>query len=184
MSDEPCPREAEVLRACESGDLVPLRPAPAGVGAASGERVLPPHSSTSELRAHLDTCESCREVAAVTRVLMLSVEAESAQPLPDAADIWWRAQWQARQDARTRAMRPIETMERAEPLVALVAVATLLVMRGDAIASRVFGWVASDATGHALQTLMPPAILPLLFVGVGLGGLVLLVGLGAVVAKD
>jgi hypothetical protein len=173
MTDDLCPREAEVLRACESGDWAGL-----------GEPALPSHSSQSELRAHLATCESCREVEAVTRVLMLSVEAESAEPIPDAADVWWRAQWQARQDARARAMRPLDTIERAEPLVALVAVATLLVMRGDVIASRIFGWVASDATGHALQTLMPPAILPLLFVGIGLGGLVLLVGLGAVVAKD
>lgn len=160
MSDDLCPREAEVLRACESGAW------PDG------------------LPDHLATCGSCREVQAVTRVLMLSVEAEAAEPLPDAADIWWRAQWQARQDARARAMRPLDTIERAEPLVALVAVATLLVMRGDAIASRAFSWLASDATGYALQTLMPPAILPLLFMGVGLGCLVLLVGLGAVAAKD
>lgn len=160
MTDDLCPREAEVLRACESGAW------PDG------------------LQGHLATCESCREVEAVTRVLMESIEVEAAEPMPDAADIWWRAQWQARQDAKARAMRPLDTIERAEPLVALVAVATLLVMRGDAIASRVFGWVASDATGHALQTLMPPAVLPLVLVGIGLGGLVLLVGLGAVLAND
>lgn len=160
MTDDVCPREAEVLRACESGNW------------AAG------------LQEHLATCESCREVEAVARVLMQAVDAEAAEPMPEAADIWWRAQWQARQDARARAMRPLDTMERAEPLVALVAVATLLVMRGDAIVSRVFGWVASDATGHALQALMPPAVLPLLLVGVGLGGLVLLVGLGAVLAND
>jgi hypothetical protein len=160
MTDDLCPREAEVLRACESGTW------PEGV------------------QGHLATCESCREVEAVTRALLLAVEADEAEPMPDAADIWWRAQWQARQDARARAMRPLDTIERAEPLVALVAVATLLAMRGDAIASRMFGWLASDATGHAVQALLPPAILPLLFVGVGLGGLVLLVGLGAVLASD
>jgi hypothetical protein len=31
---------------------------------------------------------------------------------------------------------------------------------------------------------MPPALLPLLIVGAGLGGVVLLVGLGAVLAND
>jgi hypothetical protein len=160
MTDDLCPREAEVLRACESGDW------PAG------------------LQAHLVACAACREVEAVTRVLLLEVEAEASEPLPAANDIWWRAQVQARQDATARAMRPLETIERAEPIAALVAVATLLVLRGDAIASRVSAWLATDATGHALQVAMPPALMPLLIIGAGLGGLVLLVGLGAVLAND
>ena len=121
----------------------------------------------------------------MTRALRLALGAEPAEAAQSADDIWWRAQWQARQDARARAMRPLETIERVEPLVALVAVATLLVLRGEAIASRAFAWpLAADATGHALQAVMPPAVLPLLIVGVGLGGLVLLVGLGAVLAND
>lgn len=164
MTDDLCPREAEVLRACESGEW-------AG-------------SSQSELRAHVETCQSCREVEAVARALRLALEAEPAEAGQSADDLWWQAQWQARQDARARAMRPLDTMDRVEPLVALVAVATLLVLRGDAIASRVFAWLAADATGHALQSVMPPAILPLLIVGAGIGGLVLLVGLGAVLASD
>ena len=45
-------------------------------------------------------------------------------------------------------------------------------------------WATSDATGQAVQALMPPALLPVLMVGALLGGLVLLVGLGAVVAND
>lgn len=184
MTDDLCPREAEVLRACESGEWAGLPPAPEGSGAPGGEPALPSGSSQSELRAHVATCEACREVEAVTRALRLALEAEPAEAARSADDIWWQAQWQARQEARARAMRPLETIERAEPLVALVAVATLLVLRGEAIASRVFAWLAADATGHALQTVMPPAVLPLLIVGVGLGGLVLLVGLGAVLASD
>ncbi len=160
MTGDLCPREAEVLRACESG-------------------VWP-----DEMRAHLATCEACREVEAVTQVLLRAVESEASEPLPAAEDVWWRAQWQARQEARARAMRPLEAIERAEPLVALVAIVSLLVLRGEAITSRVFAWLAADATSHALQTVMPPAILPLVFVGVGLGALILLVGLGAVLAND
>jgi hypothetical protein len=160
MTDDLCSREAEVLRACESGTW------------------------TSGLEQHLATCDSCREVETVARALRLAVAAEPATSVQDASAIWWRAQWQARQDARTRAMLPIDTIERAEPLVALVVVATLLVLRGEAIAGRVFAWLAADATGHALQSVMPPAILPLLIVGAGIGGLVLLVGLGAVLASD
>ena len=66
----------------------------------------------------------------------------------------------------------------------LVAVAMLLLMRGEVIASRVLAWLTSEATSHTLQAVMPPALLPLLIVGAGLGGLVLLVGLGAVMAND
>lgn len=156
MNEDPCPREAEVLRA----------------------------RWTPELRAHLDTCDACREVEAVTHVLRQTVEAEDDESIPGASDIWWRAQWQARQDATARALRPVDTLERAEPLIALVAVATLFVMRGEVIVSRVMSWLTTDATGHALQVVMPPALLPVFIAGAGLGGLVLLVGLGAVVARD
>ena len=160
MTDDLCPREGDVLRACESA----LWPA--------------------DLKAHVATCEACREVEAVATVLRAAVAEEPVEQVPSAHDIWWRAQWQAKQDARARAMRPLDRIERAEPLVALVAVATLLVLRGDALASRLLAWASSDGTGQALQAVMPPAILPILFVGVALGALVVIVGLGAVVARD
>ena len=160
MTDDLCPREADVLRACEAGDM------------------------PDALRQHVATCASCREVEAVTLALRVAVDAEAEQPLPDVSDIWWRAQWEARQDAASRAMRPLDTVERAEPLIALVAIATLVVMRGETIASRALAWFTSEATSQTLQAVMPPALLPLLIVGAGLGGLVLLVGLGAVMAND
>ena len=160
MTDDLCPREAEVLRAGESGEWTP------------------------ELKAHLVTCAACREVEAVTQVLRAAVDDEPASVGAPAEDIWWRAQWQARQEMRASAMRPLDTLERAEPLVALVAAATLLVLRGDAMASRLVAWATSDAAGQAMQALMPPALLPVLMLGALLGGLVLLVGLGAVVAND
>ena len=78
----------------------------------------------------------------------------------------------------------IDALERAEPLVALMAVATLLVVRGDAIAARVMAWASSEANGQVVQALMPSALMPVFMVGALLGGLVLLVGLGAVMAND
>ena len=160
MTDDLCPREAEVLRAGESGEW------------------------TSDLQAHLVTCSACREVEAVTQVLRAAVDDEPVSVGASAEDIWWRAQLQARQELRASAMRPLDTLERAEPLVALVAMVALLVLRGDAIASGLLAWVTRDATGQAVQALMPPALLPVLMLGALLGGLVLLVGLGAVVAND
>ena len=160
MTDELCPREAEVLRAGESGEWTP------------------------DLRAHLATCAACREVEAVTQVLRGVVDDEPVATGASADNIWWRAQWQARLEKRASAMRPLDTLERAEPLVALVGIATLLVLRGEAIASAFMAWATSDATGQTVQALMPPALLPVLMLGALLGGLVLLVGLGAVMAND
>jgi hypothetical protein len=160
MTDDLCPREVEVLRAGESGEWTP------------------------DLQAHLVTCATCREVEAVTLVLRAAVDDEPVTAGASAEDIWWRAQVQARHDARATAMRPVDTLERAEPLVVLVALATLLVLRGDALVARVMAWATSDATGQAVQALVPPALLPVFMLGALLGGLVLLVGLGAFVAND
>lgn len=159
MTDDLCPREAEVLRACASGEW------------------------PADLQAHVAACDGCRDVRAVTLFLQRGVEDEQARPLPDPEEIWWRAKVQAQQEARQRALRPVEALERSEPLVALVAVVTLLVLRGEAIAARVLEWVAGDATGQMLAVL-PPALMPVLLVGFALCGLVLLVGLGAVLASD
>jgi hypothetical protein len=160
MTDDLCPHEGEVLRAGDSGEWTP------------------------ELRAHLVTCATCREVEAVTQALQIALNDEPVALRFSAEDIWWRAQFEARQHARASAMRPLDALERAEPLVALVAIATLLVLRGDVLASRFMAWATSDATGQAIQALLPPALLPVLLAGGLLGGLVLLVGLGAVVAND
>ena len=158
MNDDPCPREAEVLRSCASGDW------------------------PADLHAHVEHCDECRDVRAVALFLQ-SAAVEDATPLPDATDIWWRGQLLAELDARQRAMRPIDTLERSEPLIVLVAVVTLFVLRGDFLVSRLTQWASSDATGQMLS-ILPPAVLPLLIAGFGLCGLVLLVGLGAVLAND
>jgi hypothetical protein len=159
MTNDLCVREAEVLRACASGDW------------------------PDDLQTHVATCDGCRDVRAVALCLQGGLAEEHEQSLPDAAGIWWRAKVQAQREARQRALRPIDALERSEPLVALVAVVTLLVLRGDAIASRVVQWATGDATGQMLAVL-PPALLPVLFVGFALCGVVLLVGLGAVLASD
>jgi hypothetical protein len=160
MSDDSCTREADVLRAAESGTW------------------------TAELQHHADTCATCQEVRAVALALQRVVADEALLPLPDAADLWWRARLQADQEARQRALRPLDTLERAEPLVALVAIVTVLVMRGDVLAGRLFTWMAGDGGSQALQLLVPSAVMPFVIVGMVLGALVVLVGLTAVVTQD
>jgi hypothetical protein len=169
MHDDPCPRESEVLRAVEEG----LWPA--------------------DLRSHATACEACREVEAVASALREVVDAEAALPLPAAGDVWWRAAWLARREARERALKPIDTLERSEPIVAIVAIVAVLVMRGDLVLQTMARWLSLDGggqalaavmRGQALAAVMPAAILPFLLIGLALGGVVILVGLGAVMAND
>ncbi|WP_396627202.1 hypothetical protein [Luteitalea sp.] len=160
MHDDPCPRESEVLRAVEEG----LWPA--------------------DLRSHATACEACREVEAVASALREVVDAEAALPLPAAGDVWWRAAWLARREARERALKPIDTLERSEPIVAIVAIVAVLVMRGDLVLQTMARWLSLDGGGQALAAVMPAAILPFLLIGLALGGVVILVGLGAVMASD
>jgi hypothetical protein len=161
MSDDKlCPREADVLRASEAG------------------------AWSNDLEAHVAACETCSEVRAVAAVLREVVSRESVDDLPAASDLWWRARWDAERQARQRAMRPLDTLERIEPLVALVAAVTLLVLGGDTAVARVLSWVSGDGGGQALHVLVPSALMPLLLVGAGLGVLVLLAGIGAVMASD
>jgi hypothetical protein len=160
MHDDPCPRESEVLRAVEEG----LWPA--------------------DLRSHATACEACREVEAVASALREVVDAEAALPMPAAGDVWWRAAWQARREARERALKPLDALERSEPIVAIVAIVAVLVMRGDLVLQTLARWLSLDDGGQALAAVMPAAILPFLLIGLGLGGVVILVGLGAVMAND
>lgn len=164
MTDEPCLREGEVLRACVSAEW------------------------TADVQSHLSTCPGCREVRAVTLALRAAAAAENQQDaLPEPGEIWWRARWETERDARQRAMRPLDTLDRAEPLVALAVVVVILALGGDRLAEGLFRWAAGDAAaplGHAMQVLMPGPLMPLLLVGAGLFGLVLLVGLGSVLARD
>ena len=161
MSDDKlCPREADVLRASVAG------------------------AWSSDLEAHAAGCEACRDVRAVAEALREVVARESMDDLPAASDLWWRARWAADREARQRAMRPLDTLERIEPLVALVAVVTFLVLAGDTAVARVLSWLSGGAGGQALHVLVPSALMPLLLAGAGLGVLVLLAGIGAVMASD
>ena len=161
MTDDLCPREAEVLRAGESGEWTP------------------------DLQAHLVTCAACREVEAVTQVLRAAVDDEPVAVGASAEDIWWRAQLQARQEMPGRARCARWTPSSAPnpswrwwPSRRCWSCAVMRSLRA------LMAWATSDATGQAVQALMPPALLPVLMLGALLGGLVLLVGLGAVVAND
>lgn len=80
-----------------------------------------------DLERHLGTCAECREAVAVTAWMgdVARASRESAsEGLPDASEIWWRAQVLARLERRRglvrRAVRPIAVFERWMGIAAAV----------------------------------------------------------------
>src|SRR5579871_1537646 len=90
MAVEPvdCRMEAEILAAIAEARW------PAGVAA--------------ELRDHAAACPACSDLIAVAAaVLNEKRELRSTAALPDAGQVWWRAQLRARREAAEAAGRPI-----------------------------------------------------------------------------
>lgn len=96
---QPCTQERDVL------DLVAIGQWP---GRADGA-----------LRAHVEACASCAEVAAVAAAVREWADDGPVAHVPDASVVWYRAQVRAREDAARRATRPVL-------LAQLLAVATVV----------------------------------------------------------
>ncbi|MFN8060798.1 MAG: hypothetical protein U0Q12_16700 [Vicinamibacterales bacterium] len=89
----------------------------------------------ADLRAHVDGCADCQDTLAVIETLrtFAAAEADAARP-PDAARIWWKAQLLQRWDAETRVTSAVDTMQRFEIGVGLVASLGLVVWQWPALA--------------------------------------------------
>lgn len=86
MSD--CPFESDVL------DALASRRWPAKAG--------------GDLRAHVESCSSCADLAAVAGALLFEEEHAYAEArVPSSAAVWHRAQLRAREEAARAATRPI-----------------------------------------------------------------------------
>jgi hypothetical protein len=86
-----------------------------------------PSRAGAELRAHVDGCHVCRDLAAVAGALLEAQDvAWSAVRVPPAPVVWWRAQLRARDEAARRASRPIAIVEAAAAVAAFLLVAALL----------------------------------------------------------
>ncbi len=160
MSRDACPRQDDVAMAVGS------------------------HGLTDELKAHVSSCATCREVELVTSSLMTALDEEALEPLPDAGRLWWRAQIEARQEARRRSMRPLDATEWIEPFVAVVVAVLLLQFSGDRVVGVLARLLPGDTTSAAVQLALPAPVLTALVAGVLLTGVMLLVGLGAIFARD
>lgn len=109
MKTQDCPQEPHILRA---------------VG------TLP-----EELRQHVESCRNCREALKIQQGLLrlarLPRETRATHRLPEAGELWWRAEiirrWVAREDMAREAERPILWSRALAFVLALLAPVSLLV---------------------------------------------------------
>jgi hypothetical protein len=85
-----------------------------------------------ELEAHCASCESCREVRDVATMMVdfgeRTERIAERRRLPEAGQVWWKAQLARRWEAEHTAVAPLDFMQRAEVLVGAVAALTLLLL--------------------------------------------------------
>jgi hypothetical protein len=75
-----------------------------------------------DLRAHVETCQICRDVLTIAPMLEAEADLTRAEAtVPEAGLVWWRAQMRAREEAARTAVRPI-TVAQAVGLAAAVGV--------------------------------------------------------------
>jgi hypothetical protein len=84
-----------------------------------------PGRATPELLAHLESCEICRDLAAVVAAMQEVCDDEAPSVAPSAATVWWRAQLRAQREASRKAAVPIRIAQVAAVVVALVTIAAL-----------------------------------------------------------
>jgi predicted anti-sigma-YlaC factor YlaD len=111
----------------------------------------------SEIEPHLATCASCREVRdIVLSMSQLAVDTErlaERRRLPEAGQLWWKAQLARRWDAERRALAPLDAMQRVEAGVGVVAAVVLLLALIRALGSAFFSLPAPDATTPLFRVL-------------------------------
>ena len=171
-----CPREAEALTLVGIGQW-PARAEP-------------------ELLRHVAGCASCAEAVEVATALAEIEESDERPPLPDAAVVWQRAQWQTRHDAVRRAARPVVAVQAvlAVVTVALIAAAVTWLVMIDAMAGPMaalgrLSLALSESLGPAvvavtdvvrLEFQSGPVLLVAGAIGTGLVALGVAVGLAAI----
>lgn len=129
MSGRTCEREEGVVRAVLEGRL------------------------SGDLEGHAAGCAGCREAVAVTawmRDVAAAARAAAAEGLPEASEIWWRAEVLARVERRRalvrRAVAPIAAFERWGGLAVAALAAGLAAFQAERIAA----WIVERGLAEAV----------------------------------
>jgi hypothetical protein len=98
-----------------------------------------PMAAAAELRAHVEGCRACSDLAVVAQAFQAAHSSATAEPtLPSAGALWWRAQLRRRNAAIERIGRPLLGAQ-------IFALATVLLMAVGGLAWQVrrgFGLLA------------------------------------------
>ena len=87
-----CPREQDILEAVAAGHW--------------------PQGCDAELRAHVEACPACADLATVAGALHEERQhAWQEARVPSAARVWWRAELRARREAARKATQPITLIQ-------------------------------------------------------------------------
>src|SRR5579864_5669916 len=127
-----------------------------------------PDGADTELLAHAETCEPCKELVLVAQTLRQSrtTAIEPPRPLPSPGILWWRAQIRRRNAAIESVTRPIAIAEIVALLVVLLAAVALVAWQYQQLA----GWFSSVWGPLSSVTQIPGLIV------LGLGTLVIFGG--------
>jgi hypothetical protein len=132
-----------------------------------------PEGCGTELRAHVDGCDSCRDLVLVTHAFQgARRESEQVTPSSSASLLWWRAQLRRRNAAAERVNRPI-TIAQTFALFVYVLVAVVFAASQYNHGLRWALWW-SELAPHAVR------FLPDISGKVDLNSLLLISGLGVV----
>jgi hypothetical protein len=101
------------------------------------------------LAAHVEACDSCREVAAMTRLMSTDDERTRREiRVPAAGQVWWRAAVRARLEAVHAAARPLTWSHGVAGACAIGLVMALLGVAWPAVREAT-GWIVARALDAA-----------------------------------
>ena len=114
------------------------------------------------LAAHVEACESCREVAELTRLMSTDHEKTRREiRVPAAGQVWWRAAVRARLEAVHAAARPLTWSHGVAGACAIGLVMALLGVAWPAVREAA-AWIVARAfdaaAGAAAATLMTTSV--------------------------
>ena len=71
-----------------------------------------PDACGEALRGHVDACDGCKELVALSQALLQDQRALMQEaPVPSSAIVWWRAQMRSRREAAEKVAQPITVIQ-------------------------------------------------------------------------